>query len=181
MPDPGSQPQPGVILRQIRTERNLSLEQVAVMTGVSRPMLSQIERGSSTPTVTTLWKLASGLKVPLSRLTRPASVTLLRSLQQDPIEEEDGKMKAWLLFPFDPDNGTEIWRVTLDAGCVHSSQAHAPGTREYILMESGDLTMTVGSCREQLTSRQALQFGADTAHQYATADGCSFYNVITYQ
>ncbi|WP_297568186.1 helix-turn-helix domain-containing protein [uncultured Faecalibaculum sp.] len=181
MSDPGGQPQPGVILRQIRTERNLSLEQVAVMTGVSRPMLSQIERGSSTPTVTTLWKLASGLKVPLSRLTRPAAVSMCRALQQEPLEEEQGRMKAWLLFPFDPDNGTEVWRVCLEAGCVHSSQAHAPGTREYILMESGDLTMTLGSHAETLSRQDALQFGADTAHQYATADGCSFYNVITYQ
>lgn len=53
-------------LKEIRIRRQMSLENVAELTGVSKPMLGQIERGQSTPTINTLWKIATGLKVPLS-------------------------------------------------------------------------------------------------------------------
>ena len=56
----------GKKLKSIRTVRALSLDDAAALTGVSKPMLGQIERGQSVPTVTTLWKIATGLKVPLS-------------------------------------------------------------------------------------------------------------------
>lgn len=56
----------GEALRKIRAERGLTLEEAAALCGVSKPMLSQIERGKSVPTITTLWKIATGLKVPLS-------------------------------------------------------------------------------------------------------------------
>ena len=62
----------GSNLQAIRKERNLSLEKVSQITGVSKAMFAQIERGDSTPTVTTLWKIADGLKVSFSSLiTRP--------------------------------------------------------------------------------------------------------------
>lgn len=56
----------GERLREIRTDLNLSLDDAAKATGVSKPMLGQIERGQSVPTITTLWKIATGLKTPLS-------------------------------------------------------------------------------------------------------------------
>lgn len=56
----------GKHLKNIRQNRELSLDEAAEMTGVSKPMLGQIERGQSSPTITTLWKIATGLKVPLS-------------------------------------------------------------------------------------------------------------------
>ena len=56
----------GEKLKSIRMARTLSLDDTAALTGVSKPMLGQIERGQSVPTVTTLWKIATGLKTPLS-------------------------------------------------------------------------------------------------------------------
>ena len=56
----------GEHLREVRTNLNLSLDDASKMTGVSKPMLGQIERGQSAPTITTLWKIATGLKTPLS-------------------------------------------------------------------------------------------------------------------
>ena len=56
----------GEKLKSLRTTRTLSLDDVSVLTGVSKPMLGQIERGQSIPTVTILWKIATGLKTPLS-------------------------------------------------------------------------------------------------------------------
>lgn len=56
----------GERLKEIRANRVLTLDDTAKITGVSKPMLGQIERGQSIPTITTLWKIATGLKVPLS-------------------------------------------------------------------------------------------------------------------
>ena len=56
----------GEKLKKIRMIQHLTLEEAAAVTGVSKPMLGQIERSQSVPTVTTLWKIATGLKVPLS-------------------------------------------------------------------------------------------------------------------
>jgi len=53
-------------LKAIRAQKNLTLDEVAKLTDVSKPMLGQIERGQSTPTITTLSKIATGLKVPVS-------------------------------------------------------------------------------------------------------------------
>ena len=57
-------------LKSIRQSRGLTLDELAEMTGVSKPMLGQIERGQSSPTINTLWKIATGLKAPLSSLLR---------------------------------------------------------------------------------------------------------------
>ena len=56
----------GEKLKSLRNTRTMSLDDVSALTGVSKPMLGQIERGQSIPTVTTLWKIATGLKTPLS-------------------------------------------------------------------------------------------------------------------
>ncbi len=53
-------------LKNIRNSRNLSLDDVAELTGVSKAMLGQIERGKSNPTVSTLWKISTGLRVSFS-------------------------------------------------------------------------------------------------------------------
>ena len=58
----------GKRLKSIRLEKQLSLDEVSKLTDVSKPMLGQIERGQSSPTITTLWKIAVGLKIPLSSL-----------------------------------------------------------------------------------------------------------------
>jgi Predicted transcriptional regulators len=55
-------------LKRLREERKLSLDRVAELTGVSKSMLGQIERGDSSPTVATVWKIANGLKVSFTTL-----------------------------------------------------------------------------------------------------------------
>ena len=72
----------GKRLKSIRLEKQLSLDEVSKLTDVSKPMLGQIERGQSSPTITTLWKIAVGLKIPLSSL----------------LEEKEKEMQAAGLF-----------------------------------------------------------------------------------
>lgn len=173
-------PNPGPVLRRLRSERGLSLEQTGELTGVSRPMLSQIERGTSSPTITTLWKIAAGLKVPLSIFVKEEPALIEKGEETAPLLAEEGKMTARLLFPFDPSRSTEVWQVKLDPGCTHVSEGHAPDTEEYILMEEGTVNIQVEDEKEQLLKGEVLRFRADTGHSYSTDSGCCFFNVIFY-
>ena len=92
MTDPA--PMIGERLREIRTNMNMSLDDVSKMTGVSKPMLGQIERGQSAPTITTLWKIATGLKTPLSSFLqeRQPEYTTINICGEAPVTEDDGRM-----------------------------------------------------------------------------------------
>lgn len=174
----------GKRLKAIRTDRNLSLEETARLTDVSKPMLGQIERGQSSPTITTLWKIAVGLKIPLSALLEEAekecSVVDIRS--KEPIIEADGKMQAYPVFSFDPSRNIEIYYIELAAGCQHTAKAHSAGVEEYVFVILGCMEMVVGDKKIVLQANQTLRFQADVAHAYNNpySDPCVIYNMVFY-
>ena len=85
----------GKHLKNIRQNRELSLNEAAEMTGVSKPMLGQIERGQSSPTITTLWKIATGLKVPLSSFLQEEKTkySVVDLSEQNAVLAENGAMR----------------------------------------------------------------------------------------
>ncbi len=174
----------GAKLKQIRINRNLSLEETAALTGVSKPMLGQIERGQSIPTITTLWKIANGLKTPLSSFLENTQTDYQLSDIKDkmPIEEENGAMRAYTLFSYDPIRSTEIFLIEFDVECCHSSEKHNDGVEEYILTISGELTMILNGEKVVVSQGQSLRFRADIPHCYHNHSDqpCSVYNVIFY-
>ena len=94
----------GERLKSIRVNRNLSLDETSKLTGVSKPMLGQIERGQSVPTITTLWKIATGLKSPLSSFLeeQQPEYTVVDIEKNEIMLEDDGRMRANPLFTYDP-------------------------------------------------------------------------------
>lgn len=171
-------------LKEIRILRKMSLEEVAKMTGVSKPMLGQIERGQSTPTINTLWKIATGLKVPLSSFCRQKETQyrLVFPDDENVITEENGRMRAFPLFPYDPVRNVEIFYIEFDAGVQHSSERHADGVEEYVFVIHGTLEMVLGQERVVLKEKQSIRFQADVPHSYnnGSEDPCSVYNMIFY-
>ena len=101
----------GERLREVRAGLDISLDEAARMTGVSKPMLGQIERGQSIPTITTLWKIATGLKTPLSTFLqeRQPEYTTIGIYDDPPVTEDSGKMRAYSIFPFDPIRSMEMF------------------------------------------------------------------------
>lgn len=171
-------------LREIRISRQMSLENVAELTGVSKPMLGQIERGKSTPTINTLWKIATGLKVPLSSFCRQneTQYRLVFPDDENVITEENGQMRAFPLFPYDPIRNIEIFYIEFDAGVQHSSERHADGVEEYVSVVHGTLEMVIGQERVILNEKQSIRFRADVPHSYnnCSKDQCTVYNMIFY-
>lgn len=174
----------GEKLKTLRTTRALSLDNVATMTSVSKPMLGQIERGQSVPTVTTLWKIATGLKTPLSFFleTPQAEYTVVGPNQSSVILGDSGKMRAYPLFTFDPVRSVETFYIEFDPDCRHSSDKHNEGVEEHIFVLRGTLRLVLGDKTVDIGEKQAIRFRADIPHAYQNLSGseCAVYNTIFY-
>ena len=174
----------GERLKEIRNTRHLTLDEAAELTGVSKPMLGQIERGQSSPTINVLWKISTGLKIPLSFFCRQLETeyTVAGLSEKEMITEEDGGMRAYPLFPFDPARNLEVFYIEFDAGVTHGSLPHVAGVEEYILPVQWTLKMVIGKKEVFLQKRQSIRFGADVPHAYynVSDEVCTVYNVIFY-
>lgn len=174
----------GERLKEIRANRNLTLDDTAKITGVSKPMLGQIERGKSIPTITTLWKIATGLKVPLSSFLeeQQPEYTVVDIPQEAAISEDNGRMRAYPLFPYDPIRNVEIFHIEFDAGCKHISEKHNDGVEEYILVQTGTLQLVLNGQEIVIAKNQSIRFKADIPHSYNNPFDvtCTVYNIIFY-
>ncbi|HVX95157.1 MAG TPA: XRE family transcriptional regulator [Polyangia bacterium] len=172
-------------LRRRRKARNMSLDELAVASGVSRAALSQIETSKGNPTVGVLWKIAVGLGIPFSELigeTRDA-VGVLRRAEQQVLRSADGKMESRPLTPAGAAPGTEVYELRLAARAIHASDAHAPGTREIVIVLSGQLKLRVEGEVYELGAGDSVSFSADKAHAYENPGGSEarYHNVILYE
>lgn len=96
-------------LRSIREKRNLSLDELSELTGVSKSMLRQIETGKSSPTTAIIWKIANGLHVSFTALLRePLIHGEIRSFRgEKPLTAESGHYRLFPLISFDPPKSFE--------------------------------------------------------------------------
>lgn len=174
----------GKNLISIRKNRNLSLDEVSDLTGVSKGMISQIEKGKSNPTVSTLWKISTGLKVPFSSFMESKTIDyeVINKDDIEPILEADNLMKIYTVFPFDSNKNFEILTIDLEGGCTHSSPKHADLVEEYIIVNEGTLTMDFGKEPLKLEKGNCIRFLANTNHTYKneTDKICTFVNIIVY-
>ncbi len=174
----------GERLKEIRSTRQLTLDDAAELTGVSKPMLGQIERGQSSPTINILWKISTGLKIPLSFFCKQeeAEYTVTVLDEKDMITEENGGMRAYPLFPFDPVRNVEVFYIEFGAGVCHESLPHVAGVEEYVFLVQGTLKMVIGGKEVLLQEKQSIRFGADISHAYHNISdkACAAYNVIFY-
>ena len=172
----------GQNLKSIRKSQNLSLDEAAAATGVSKPMLGQIERGKSNPTVTTLWKIATGLKVPFSEFMKEPELDyqFVSPVDLKPIMECDENMKIYTMFPYN--DNFEILYVDLEPGCVHPSPKHPNEVEEYIFVIEGILRVKIGKESMVLKKGEALRFRANVDHEYSNLESvkCRFQNINVY-
>ncbi|WP_142950806.1 helix-turn-helix domain-containing protein [Bacillus toyonensis] len=155
-------------LKTIREKEKLSLEKVSQLTGVSKTMIGQIERGESSPTLTTIWKIANGLKVSFTSLInnpQPDTKVVLRDDVQV-LSEDNGKYKVYPSFPFQDDRHFEIYTVEIETEGELSSEGHKEGAEEFITVFEGELTIKVNNFQYTLNSGDSIRFKADRSHSY---------------
>lgn len=171
-------------LKRLREQKKISLDTVAKLTGVSKSMLGQIERGEVNPTISIVWKIANGLKVSFSELlSRPeteSEVIDITSIQ--PLLEDDGHYRNYSVFPFESDRHFEMLYIELDAGSHLEAEPHPAGTQEFIMVFSGELVVHVNGETFTARDRGSIRFKADRAHQYQniSKDVCRLSMIIYY-
>lgn len=155
-------------VKNIRESKKLTLDGAAQVTGVSRSMLSQIERGDANPTITVLWKIANGFKVSFTALTEcpleETSVIPLSSIHV--ISEDQGRYINYPVFPFDEKRRFETYRFVIkEKGELHA-QPHLAGTEEYITVFQGSLEIKTDGQTLLLWEGDSIRFKSDVPHSY---------------
>ncbi|MGB3222279.1 MAG: XRE family transcriptional regulator [Desulforhopalus sp.] len=155
-------------LRKIREERNLSLDQLAERTGVSKSMLRKIELGTSSPTISTIWKIANGLRVSFTSLLRnPVIQAEVRSFKgEPPLTGENEHYRVYLLVPFDPEQPFETFYIEIDPDTVFDGTPHEGNVYEYVYVTEGELLITVDGKEFQVKEKEFIQFYANCPHKY---------------
>ena len=172
-------------LRERRRVSHLSLDELAKLSGVSRAALSQIETCKTNPSLSVLWKVAVGLKIPFAELIGESreSVSLLRRSEAQVLKSGDGKMESRPLARSGAGPGVEVYELRLVGHGSHASEPHAPGTRELVTVLQGSLKMSVGEETYLLAVGDSLVFAADQHHVYENpgAGESRCHNVIVYR
>ncbi len=155
-------------LKAQRERRRLSLDQLAQLSGVSKSMLGQIERGEVNPTISVLWKIAGGLKVSFSSLIEreSLSVEVVRKGDVTALYSDDGLYLNLPVFPFEEGRKFEQYRIEVQPHGRLDAQAHLMGTEEYVMVFTGELVVTADGVRAHLQPGDAIRFLADVPHSY---------------
>jgi quercetin dioxygenase-like cupin family protein len=135
-------------------------------------MLVSIEQGSANPSIATLLRISDALGIGLPALVNMDRSSRLRVTRAGaaPVLWR-GKLggRAVLVAGTEPPDVTELWDWTLGPGESHSSEAHAAGTRELLLVLDGQLGLRVGQHAEVLAKGDSASFAGDLAHEYVNA------------
>ena len=171
--------------KELRRGRGLTLEELADLSGVSRAMISKLERGEKNPTLVVAAKLAEGLGVTLSQLAgmeeRREVVIVSRERRMVMRDPETG-FERQLLSPNFVGMGVEFIRNEIPEGSNSGTfPPHRRGVEEHIVVERGSLRATLGGEEYLLGEGDAVYFEADVPHRFDNAGegSCSYYLVIS--
>ena len=155
-------------IRRLREEKGLTMEELARLSGVSRGMLAQVERGEGNPTLSTLWKLSNGMKVPFHALTMSpkAPYEVVRTAELQPILEDGGKVKNFTLFPDDENRRFSVYYMELEPGSSWRSEPHLRGTAEFITVFTGGLEISTAERTIAIGAGESVRFSGDVDHGY---------------
>jgi transcriptional regulator with XRE-family HTH domain len=160
----------GVRVRQKRQSRRWTLDQLAEAAGVSRRMLVNVEQGAANPSVGTLLRISDALGVGLPALVeppKPKPVKVTRHGEGAVLWSSESGGRGVLVAGTEPPNVVELWDWTLGPEDHHRSEAHAPGTKELVLVQQGSITVEVANQSVTLDGGDAVAFPGDVAHSYA--------------
>jgi transcriptional regulator with XRE-family HTH domain len=160
-------------LKKLRETKKLSLENVAKLSGVSKSMLCQIERGEVNPTISTVWKIANGLKVSFTALmSRPeAEIEIVNQSDIQCLIEDDGKYRNYPIFPFNDDRRFEMYMLEIEPEGRLRAEAHPEGTQEFITVFAGEIAVEVDKKKYRVTKGNSIRFKADEPHAYYNTGG----------
>lgn len=155
-------------LKRLRTERILSLGQLAELSSVSKVMLSQIERGETNPTINTIWKIAAGLNVPYTSLLEQPEQNSYVLKKSDMVSQitDDGHCRLYCYYSNTPHRNLELFQMELDTGYRYTSVGHSEKSEEYLMVLEGELNLEIRNETFNLQVDDTVAFNASTKHVY---------------
>ncbi len=166
----------GARVKALREAEGLSLRDLAERSGVSAPMLSQVERGETSPTLTLAGRIASGLELRLSQLLRldeQGAVTVVRAGERRRGGNPRRGHRFEVLTSAQPGQRAELSAHTLGAGGstgapdgVGGDHLHEPGSRETALVQQGRVELVCDGRRYELGEGDTVTFDADLPHHF---------------
>jgi len=162
-------------LKETRKNKGLSLEATAKLSGVSRSMLSQIERGESSPTVATLWNLTRALQVDFSGLLDAGEADstikeIMRANRTPTIDSQGEGCRIRILSPPDQAGRLEVYEILFAAHGALLSEPHRQGCVEHMTVLEGILSVTAGDEDAKLVEGDTIRYAADCPHSLRAND-----------
>ncbi|MGX9352267.1 helix-turn-helix domain-containing protein [Shimia sp. W99] len=155
-------------LKEARRQQGLSLDAVAKLSGVSRSMVSQIERGESSPTIATLWNLTKALQVDFAGLLEESTtadrIEVLRDGQVPTIENRGEGCSIRILSPPEDAGKHEIYDIHFAPDGELDSKPHTRGAREQLSVIDGCVDITSGEATQRLGAGDTARYAADVTH-----------------
>jgi len=163
-------------LKDTRKSKGLSLEAMAKLSGVSRSMLSQIERGESSPTVATLWSLTRALQVDFAGLLDEDSgdsaiKEIMRAPRTPTIDSQGEGCRIRILSPPDQAGRLEVYEIRFAADGALISDPHRQGCVEHLTVLMGALNVTAGEDAAKLNQDDTIRYAADCNHAIRAVGG----------
>ncbi|MYM83523.1 helix-turn-helix domain-containing protein [Duganella sp. FT50W] len=162
-------PEVGAALQRLRLARGLTLEDLSRIAGVSKSMLSQIEREKANPTIAITWRLANALGVQIGELlaTAERETETIRVVEAHETPTLPGLHAGYvlrILGPLELASKYEWYELTLSPGGELASQGHDPGAQEHLTLLHGSVELEVGSSKKKVKLGATARYPADQQH-----------------
>ncbi|NIC36736.1 helix-turn-helix domain-containing protein [Halomonas desiderata] len=172
---------------ELRKKRGLTLEQLAAASGVSRSMLSQIERGKANPTLAVTLRIAQAFGMNIGDLVdQPWTASRIEVVRGDDASQlfrDDRDCRIRTLSPLHMEKNVEFYEVRLAPGARLQSAAHFEGTRELLTVTQGLARVVAGENRCELSPGDSAHYHADLEHVIENCGETELVSflVVTYQ
>ena len=155
-------------VKQLRDERGWSLDSLSKACGVSRSMLSQIERNQTNPTLAVMFRIAQAFGMSLGRLVEmpgaTSNVDVIRAADRAYHYRSDKDCEIRTLSPLHLEKDVEFYEVTLQPGGALRSSPHFEGTREFLTVQKGSVRVESAGDAEDLEPGDSASYRADVRH-----------------
>jgi XRE family transcriptional regulator, regulator of sulfur utilization len=173
-PNPNAPPEVGATLQKLRLKRGLTLEDLSRTAGVSKSMLSQIEREKANPTIAVAWRLANALGIGIDELlaSSPKEVDAIRLLEPHETPTLPGAHAGYvlrILGPMELAGKFEWYELTLAPEGALVSNPHDPGTVEHLTVLHGVIEVEVDGAKKKLKTGGTARYQADKNHAIRNA------------
>lgn len=173
-------------VKDLRRKRGWTLEEMSAACGVSRSMLSEVERGRANPTLAVAWRIAQAFGMSLGELVEAPAATpridVIRADDRTYHFRSDRHCRIRTLSPLHLEKSVEYYEIVLRPGGALKSLPHFEGARELLTVQHGTLKVTSGDDVEELRTGDSAHYPADVPHAIENtgpADAVA-YLVVTY-